>query len=743
MKRKIILTALAAALALPTLSHAQARYWSVFTSGAGSKKFDLSTTPASISAISPQSGASTKRNYENSAFDLNGNLVFSVYDGRLYNSSGSLVTSLEAANSEIEIINIPCQKLKYLIIYWRFNNDPGGTNYDLIVREVDASGPAISVGSVSELLHNVTTTYNAGIVAGKANGDGSRYVYSIERNVSSTSGYIKRWTFYPDGTHSSATTLTSSAPVLCGSNNIVELTPDGDNIYYVGDGTFSNRLYIYNISGNSFSYRQVPTKSGAGQAVIKGLEYAPSTGNYYVSYVMIHTATATNVGGIGYWDESSSATFVDNTSTDINYFAYGDLEYGKNGLMYLCATDGDPNNTPGSTVKSKIASIDPTVNGAPAYLTSGASFIYNGGSYNGGSCFYICNQIDGENYSQWWPKPAIKVYGDYPASDAILDVFTCGSGVIDIVAEPLPGHELAISVYEIDGSGDRGELQFTETLLEYPGTVNLLELNGGFLASNPGDYSVDVFYTDPCLTVVAAESPLKVNVLTTTPENAGTFTWIGGSDVSDNCASPEPITTPEEFGINGGESDGVIDWFYLTIEAADASCSSFTNISDGSNNKTYVYGDKSRIVADLPTYLSEHAPTGSGSPYGAAYFSAAGEQKYRVTLVTGNLCDVESSVSGMFEVVSTARYTNGTVNNTQLTVYPNPANSAITITWNDINQNKTSAHATVYGITGQLAAQWTVAQGANQFDISGLAPGMYLVKVEGENGLITRHFIKQ
>lgn len=75
-----------------------------------------------------------------------------------------------------------------------------------------------------------------------------------------------------------------------------------------------------------------------------------------------------------------------------------------------------------------------------------------------------------------------------------------------------------------------------------------------------------------------------------------------------------------------------------------------------------------------------------------------------------------------------------------INLYPNPASSAISVELGDVSNG---GLCKVYDILGEEIISKTFTGNKFSIDVSGLAKGLYLLKVENENGVEVRRFIKE
>ncbi len=78
--------------------------------------------------------------------------------------------------------------------------------------------------------------------------------------------------------------------------------------------------------------------------------------------------------------------------------------------------------------------------------------------------------------------------------------------------------------------------------------------------------------------------------------------------------------------------------------------------------------------------------------------------------------------------------------NNYLSIYPNPAQGNITIEISGTDNNTT---ASVYNLQGQMLLQQTLTVAKTEMDISSLPNGVYVIKLNTENGVAVKKFVKE
>lgn len=107
-----------------------------------------------------------------------------------------------------------------------------------------------------------------------------------------------------------------------------------------------------------------------------------------------------------------------------------------------------------------------------------------------------------------------------------------------------------------------------------------------------------------------------------------------------------------------------------------------------------------------------------------------------IYLITDSICAYDTLQLNVI-VQGTPFSVTGTTGGPDIIVYPNPANNELFIR-TDIN-----ATVHVYSMVSNKVLEQALVPGDNRLDISLLANGIYLLKIETINGIITRYFVKQ
>lgn len=129
--------------------------------------------------------------------------------------------------------------------------------------------------------------------------------------------------------------------------------------------------------------------------------------------------------------------------------------------------------------------------------------------------------------------------------------------------------------------------------------------------------------------------------------------------------------------------------------------------------------------------------TPTGAMDNVAYYVKTEDKIYRMYFISND----GSSTGNMFFKVKDVTPTAGVGDNlaASFSIYPNPSNGLVSLT----REAAFAGNVSVYGITGAKVFETTVEAGANttEMDLSGLASGMYLVKIQSGNATATKKLV--
>jgi hypothetical protein len=374
----------------------------------------------------------------NCGYDVNGNILFYINDGRVYNTAGNVVGNLTPANGynskNIIIIPDPGDCNARLVIH---------TSGDIIVGQGNCyhvtflkCTKIITAGSNFTILQNYSSATLSqflsncnlyiGITVSKPQPNGNRFLYVADDTR------VYKYLVDPSGI-----SRVQDFVVISGNKPTdLELSPSGDKLAW-SDANIINgiRWITLDANGNFQTYNSMNTTSFGYSSY--GLEFIDN------NKVMISAGNGAN-GGIYEGDLAIPASVqkINNTT-----FSNSQLEKALDGRIYGASANGlfgiDPvnyNNTISVTMP----------------ITSNLGFQIN-------SYFSIPNQLDGENYSQVFSClppcfPNVFITGNYftPLTESQTWIKSVGITTIQnnvsvkLDADPVNGYVLLMPASNTD-----------------------------------------------------------------------------------------------------------------------------------------------------------------------------------------------------------------------------------------------------------------------------------------------------
>lgn len=751
MKKYFFSVALMTALFVHQTTMAQANYWALFPGNL------MNCNNQTFSTIADQSnsiGVPLSFNEEvNSAFDRYGNLIFTVSREGIYYADGTPVREFLAphgcddrAVSEIEIIPIysSCNSY-YVMCYSRHQTRVSACSdnkYHLLLYRVDYDQMSGILSVTDNELDNFSNTFvggETGIVADVLDPG------TLQRNVYTRDfGKLRRWTFDQYGNYSSAT-ITSSLPI--GNEALTELSSTGIMAYPIATSS-GTAVYFYDVINGSY----VNTLNVTG-ADIAGIEYVPSTGEWYVSY---RNFTNRTQGGILYATVSSSS-LTSTTITGSTDFRMGELELAKNGRLYTVGASSTA--THAATAAGKLAYIDiaSAPHAVPTYVSPSVSVR----NLHTQSMYQLQNQIDNDDYNNYFiPKsngdftiggqPRVEPYPvncnpqHVCANPALYQMFLNMSS--PIVAS---FQNYMISWYETNECGEANgneSLNYNDVWHSGPlGSVDIGNYYGVTSLSDPqaqGRYFVvTVDVDDPCDQVVIHEEAF-IYIEYWQPSEVAY--WEVNNDPTNTSFTPPSgvcAVAPASCGnnpmvrIRHGYPD--VQDYQITIKDLGTACTS-SPIAVFTGSAVSIGSFTGPIDVPLEAYLQNYC-----GYTGPDYFDAAAGHTYEVEVSVTTTCGVVSDGPKYFVgnvacrgAHTTAVSTTPTIGDL-FTLMPNPANDHANLLLHLKESRKVQVQ--VLDGLGRVVYEQpatTIAKGSQNVIIptSNLAPGVYTVRVATPEG---------
>jgi len=399
------------------------------------------------------------------------------------------------------------------------------------------------------------------------------------------------------------------------------------------------------------------------------------------------------------------------TGTDATYTITGTLAVGQH-FVQLRATDSNG----GFVVQSFMINV--TANNAPYFISKGITHIYSGEAYN-------LNVVAKDDNSS--DVLAITAKSTLPSWLTLTDNGD-GTAILTGTAPDSVAGTSTIKLQVVDNFGALDSLVFDLTvevrvkpvITAIPDTtVKTLQV-----------FSTKVSATDANgdeLVISAVSKPNWISFaglndgtakLNGTPTEAGTYkVALLASDgylMSDTVSfTITVIANPNIAPALGATPDITIMTgtnFKYTVSATDAD------------------GDELRFIGtSIPNWLNiQDNMDGTADIIGEP-----DEANIGVYTVTVGVSDGVNSVEQSFVVTVNAAST-GAKKSTEVMVYPNPSKQYITI------DNAEKASIKIFSLSGKLLKEITNANIRQNIDVSGINPGIYLIKIKKENEIITQ-----
>ena len=264
------------------------------------------------------------------------------------------------------------------------------------------------------------------------------------------------------------------------------------------------------------------------------------------------------------------------------------------------------------------------------------------------------------------------------------------------------------------------------------------------ITNNPGTYSVTVTYGPPqCLAadqieVIGAANP-NVDLGPDSIYCANEFTLDAGGDGTTYVWSDGTSTQINTVNVSGNYSVTVTSEDGCVVEDDINLTLLETPVVDlGEDFKLCISYDQTRLLSagnSFESYIWSTGATTSNIVVGAGV-TTVGNQTYSVTVTADNGCTGEDAITVEYSMCVGL---NENSNNSNVSLFPNPATDLVTFTAESTNISEVQ----IFDLTGKLI--YSSLPTNNRLDVhtSAFAAGTYIVKVFTENELVTRRLIVQ
>jgi hypothetical protein len=213
---------------------------------------------------------------------------------------------------------------------------------------------------------------------------------------------------------------------------------------------------------------------------------------------------------------------------------------------------------------------------------------------------------------------------------------------------------------------------------------------------------------------------------TLSASGAATYSWMPGNLSGDSLSvSPAATTT---YIVTGTDSSGC-----NSIDSVTIVVNALPQVVGVSTTSTYCLEDANGSLAGTPTPGTWSGPGVTGNSFNPAT-AGAGTHSVVYTYTDNNGCSNSDTLTMTVDLCT--GLTEET--NSSFTVFPNPANNNITVTWAIPNVNT----LTLSDATGRAVRTYNVSGTQAQLSLEGLASGVYFLIVNGEGKAIQK-FVKQ
>lgn len=209
---------------------------------------------------------------------------------------------------------------------------------------------------------------------------------------------------------------------------------------------------------------------------------------------------------------------------------------------------------------------------------------------------------------------------------------------------------------------------------------------------------------------------------TLSASGAATYSWMPGNLSGDSLrVSPAATTT---YIVTGTDSSGC-----NSIDSVTIVVNALPQVVGVSTTATYCLEDANGSLAGTPTPGTWSGPGVTGNTFNPAT-AGVGIHNVVYTYTDNNGCSNSDTLTMTVDLCT--GLTEET--NSSFTVFPNPANNNITVTWATPNVNT----LTLRDATGRAVRTYNVSGMQAQLSLEGLASGVYFLSGDGEEKAVQR-----
>lgn len=211
-----------------------------------------------------------------------------------------------------------------------------------------------------------------------------------------------------------------------------------------------------------------------------------------------------------------------------------------------------------------------------------------------------------------------------------------------------------------------------------------------------------------------------------TASGPATYSWMPGNLTGDSLSVTPVVTTT--YTVTGTDSAGC-----TSIDSVTVTVNPLPQVSAGSTTTNYCLSDASGNLVGVPTSGTWSGPGVTGSTFTP---SAAGAGTHNViyTYTDNSGCSNSDTLIMTVDLCTDIHE----ANNSAFTIFPNPANTTITVSWSQPNIKT----LTLTDAAGRAVRTYNVTGTQAQLSLEGLASGVYFLSGDGEEKAVQK-IIKQ
>lgn len=654
----------------------------------------------------------------NSAYDANGNVLFSVKNDFIINATGATVGRLTNngaldnvadLGNDIEIVPVPGTCRDFYIIYC-LGTGTSTTNLRYSTVSLSVSG-VVTLVSDGLLIGGSGGNFVATAVSLLNTGTNTRFLYAV------ASGALYKHTITSTGINAGPSILSLTSGV--GDAHDLDLSPDGNTLAWsspIGSGSTATINFVSPNAG--FIALTTKTISIGSYTGCHGVEFSADNASLYLS---LNSSVTANQGIYKMNISTGTSAMVSGTS---GHYGTTQLEIAGDGYLY--AIDG--NSSPAGLL-GRISTSDVLTNS----LLSSTPILSNLGTNATFDLYRLPDQIHGQSYSYFFgvakPNATFTINGAATSPTVAVNTYTCSTITLGNTASAATAYSITVTSSDASGNVVSGYNYPTGLISAVPpATIDIKALNSNYLLTHPGYFLITFYAQNACVNTTYT-ALIQNSTLTNASAN---FLFSDGTGASyPPAALPGTLGCTGGVAVNGSNSTGYIDTYQIRVDKVDPTTGALITANIVNTTPTTVpAGNPANIVGvSLNTKSSpkNYFITNTGT--------------FKITYTVTNACG-STNQPGYFIVDGSCRLGKDDVVQTykQGAAYPNPSNGITNVSFN--SKEVTEVKLTLTPMQGHDA--YTVldkhltVQGENivSFDTATLPAGIYLYQISDVNNTI-------